>query len=127
AYKNFYTDALGWKPDIVLLVVINRTEEDLADLRTMGRGFTAAGARVYVFDDVHDPESTDPARLARDASAADEGGITVVEVSRVLAASPERARFVCLDGIHMTEPYHRLMAREWLKLLVGARKPRLSE
>jgi hypothetical protein len=23
----------------------------------------------------------------------------------------------------MTEPWHRLMAREWLKLLVGARGP----
>jgi hypothetical protein len=35
-------------------------------------------------------------------------------------------RFLCLDGIHMTEPYHRLMAREWLKLLLGARGPALA-
>jgi hypothetical protein len=28
---------------------------------------------------------------------------------------------VCLDRIHMTEPWHRLMAKEWLELLVGAR------
>ena len=33
---------------------------------------------------------------------------------------------VCLDGIHMTEPYHRLMAKEWLKLLAGARGPALA-
>ena len=26
-----------------------------------------------------------------------------------------------IDGIHMTEPYHRLMAKEWLKYLAGAR------
>jgi len=27
----------------------------------------------------------------------------------------------------MTEPYHRLMAKEWLKLLVGARGARLED
>jgi hypothetical protein len=47
-------------------------------------------------------------------------------VSRLLSAAPDRARFVCLDGIHMTEPWHRLMAKEWLKLLVGARGPALE-
>jgi hypothetical protein len=30
-----------------------------------------------------------------------------------------------LDGIHMTEPYHRRMAKKWLKLLVGAREAAL--
>jgi hypothetical protein len=46
-------------------------------------------------------------------------------VSPLLA--PERDRFLCLDGIHMTEPYHRLMAKEWLKMLVGARQPALAD
>jgi len=41
-------------------------------------------------------------------------------VSPTLAASPNRGRFLCLDHIHMTEPYHRLMAKEWLKIIVGA-------
>ena len=50
-------------------------------------------------------------------------GITVVEVAALLAAAPDRDRFTSLDGIHMTEPYHRLMAKEWLKLLAGARGP----
>jgi hypothetical protein len=53
-------------------------------------------------------------------------GITVVEVADLLASAPDRDRFLSLDGIHMTEPYHRLMAKEWLKLLVGARGPRLE-
>ena len=48
-------------------------------------------------------------------------GITVIRVGAILEASPDRARFLCLDGIHMTEPYHRLVAREWLAFLVGAR------
>ena len=42
--------------------------------------------------------------------------MTVIDVSPLLAAAPDRDRFVCLDGIHMTEPYHRLMAKEWLKI-----------
>jgi hypothetical protein len=126
AYKNFYADALAWKPDAVLLVVLNRTDQDLADLRTMGQGFIAAGARVFVFDDVHDPDAADPAKQRQEWAAARESGIAVVEVSTVLAASPDRARFFCLDKVHMTEPYHRLMAKEWLKLLVGARAPALG-
>ena len=127
AYKTFYADALAGKPDTVLLVVLNRTDQDLADLRTMGRGFRAAGARVFVFDDVHDPDAADPAKLEKEWAAARESGIAVVEVGKVLAASPDRPRFFCLDKIHMTEPYHRLMAKEWLKLLVGARGPSLGD
>jgi hypothetical protein len=57
--------------------------------------------------------------------AAREAGMEVVEVGKLLLEAPERDAFLCLDGIHMTEPYHRLMAREWLKLLAGARGPRL--
>jgi hypothetical protein len=127
AYRSFYADALAWKPDTVLLVVLNRTDEDLALLTKMGEGLRAAGARVYVFDDLHDPDAAGPVRLRKEAAAARGGGITVVEVSKVLAASPDRARFPCLDQIHMTEPYHRLMAKEWLKLLVGARGPVLGD
>jgi hypothetical protein len=107
-------------------VVINRTDQDLADLRTMGQGFTAAGTRVLVFDDVHDPDTGDPAKLQKEWVVARESGITVVEVGQVLAACPDRPRFFCLDKVHMTEPYHRLMAKEWLKLLVGARGPVLG-
>ena len=53
-------------------------------------------------------------------------GMTVIEVGPLLASAPDRERFLCLDGIHMTEPYHRLMARQWLEFLVGARGARLA-
>jgi hypothetical protein len=43
--SRFYRDALAWKPDQVLLVLMNRTGEDFDALRTMGQGFKAAGAR----------------------------------------------------------------------------------
>jgi hypothetical protein len=119
ARKNFYDDALAWHPDTVLLVVINRTDQDLADLRAMGEGFKAAGARVVVFDDVHDPDSSDPEKLKRELQVEHDAGIEVAEVSAILAAAPDRSSFSCLDHIHMTEPYHRLMAKQWLKVILG--------
>jgi hypothetical protein len=118
ALKNFYKDALAWKPDTVLLVLINRTEQDLEDLRTMGQGFRAAGARVAMFDDVHDPDSGDPQAREKEATVARQAGIEIAAVSPILAVSPDRGRFSCLDHIHMSEPYHRLMAKEWLRVIL---------
>ena len=126
AIDRFYADALAWKPDVVLFVVANRTEADLEAFRTMGRGFRAAGATVYTFDSVRLPAAARPGEPAKDAVAAREADMTVVEVDALLGSAPDRDRFLCLDGIHMTEPYHRLMAKEWLKLLVGAREADLA-
>jgi len=117
AQKRFYEDVLAWKPDKVLLVVMTRTDEDYAALRQMGQGFRSAGIKPYMFDEVHDPAAITAGNAERARKAADESGIEVIEVGQTLANSPERAKFVCLDGIHMTEPYHRLMAKEWLKYL----------
>jgi hypothetical protein len=103
--------------------VLTRTDDDVNALDTLVRGFTMAGAKVYMFDSLRDPEEA--ARLARQHEAVRQAGGTLVEVAPLLAASPDRARFPCLDGIHMTEPYHRLMAKEWLKLLAGVRGPKL--
>jgi hypothetical protein len=126
ALARFHDDVIAWKPDKVLLVVLNRTAEDLASFARLGRDFAAAGAQVISFDDVHDPDASDPAMRGRDVAAARESGMTVIEVASVLAAAPDRARFLCLDGIHMTEPYHRLMAKQWLGWLVGARPAHLE-
>ena len=41
-----------------------------------------------------------------------------MKVSPIPAASPDKARFLCLDHIHMTEPYHRLMAKQWIKVIL---------
>ena len=126
ALSRFYKDAVAWKPDQVLLVLMNRTDEDFDALRTMGQGFKAAGARVVIFDNLLDSQAKDRAMLARQHEVARAAGITIVEVGRVLEASPDRERFVCLDGIHMTEPYHRLLATEWLAFLAGARGAMLT-
>ncbi len=127
AVNRFHDDVIAWKPDKVLLVVLNRTSEDLANFAKLGRDFAAAGAQVLTFDDVHDPDASDPAVVGKDVATAREAGMTVIDVARVLAASPERERFLCLDKIHMTEPYHRLMAKQWLGFLVGARPAHLDK
>jgi hypothetical protein len=72
-----------------------------------------------MFDDVHDPDSGDPVKGKQEAEIARSAGIEIAAVSAILAASPERSRFICLDHIHMTEPYHRLMAKEWLRVILG--------
>ncbi len=118
ALKNFYQDALGWRPDTVLLVVLHRTNQDLADLRTMSQGFKEAGARVVMFDDVHDPDSADREKRKQETDVAQQAGIEIARVSPILVASPDRSRFLCLDHIHMTEPYHRLMAKLWLRVIL---------
>ncbi|HEX3251337.1 MAG TPA: heparinase II/III family protein [Pyrinomonadaceae bacterium] len=121
AQKRFYPDVLAWKPDKVLLVVMTRTDEDYEALKQMGQGLRAAGIKPYMFDEVHDPAAVTPGTVERARKTAAEAGIEVIEVSQLLANSPDRAKFICLDGIHMTEPYHRLMAKEWLKYLAGTR------
>lgn len=125
AYRNFYQDALGWKPDKVLLVVMERRDEDYEALKQLGQGFSRAGAKVYTFDNIHDPEGSNPAAIKRSIDVARDSGVTVIEVDMLISSAPNRDTFVCLDGIHMTEPYHRLMAKEWLKFLAGARQAKL--
>jgi hypothetical protein len=125
AQKNFYKDVLAFKPDKVMLVVMTRTDEDYEALKQMGQGFRTAGIKTYMFDEVHDPADVKPGTVESARKSAEEAGIEVIEVGQILADSPDRSKFICLDGIHMTEPYHRLMAKEWLKFLAGARGARI--
>jgi len=126
AQKRFYQDVLAWKPDKVMFVVMTRADEDYVALKQMGDGFRQAGIKVYMFDEIHDPAAVTPGTVERARKTADEANIEVIEVGSILASSPDRPRFICLDGIHMTEPYHRLMAKEWLKYLAGARSATIA-
>lgn len=123
AYKRFYEDALAWKPTIVLLVVANRTDEDRSDLRKMAEGFRAAGTQVLMFDNLFSNDDSDAGRQQTNLATARDAGIEIIEVSSILRSSPDRARFSCLDHIHMTEAYHRLMAKQWVKALLDASLP----
>ncbi len=122
AYSSFYEEVLSWKPDLVLFAVAMRGDQDLADLKTMCQGLAGLGAKVCAFDDLRDP-SEDTVRNQIGATIAKETGLIVIEVGQLLATAPDRAEFLCLDKIHMTEPYHRLMAREWLKFLARVSFP----
>ena len=113
---KFYEEALAWKPNCVLLVMLVTTKEDEAALDAMVRGFTQAGVRVMLFDRLT-AEPTEMAATCRGAAAC--AGAEIVAVGDVLRASPDSGKFVSLDGIHMTEPYHRLMAKLWLKALTA--------
>jgi hypothetical protein len=62
----------------------------------------------------------DADRQQTNLATARDAGIELIEVSSILQSSPDRARFPCLDHIHMTEPYHRLMAKQWLRALLDA-------
>ncbi len=122
AKQRFYQSVLDWKPDKVLLVVMTRTGEDYDALKQLGEGFGASGIKTSMFDELHDPESVKPGTVERAVKVARAAGIEIIEVGNTLSAAPDRAKFVCLDGTHMTEPYHRLMAKEWLKFLVSAQE-----
>ena len=127
ARQRFFQDALAWKPDKVFLVVMNRRDEDFQALSQMAEGFIQAGAQVYIFDNIQDPAAINsPEIVSRTVQAARSAGISVVEVGELLARAPQRASFLSLDRIHMTEPYHRLMAKEWLRFLTGARGAKLE-
>lgn len=121
----FYKEALAWKPDRVLLVIANRGTNDPPALETMVAGFVAQGVKVAMFENIYGdlrPDSRfywEP-KLLR--GLAQKTGMDLIPCEQAIDTAPERSRFLSLDGIHMTEPYHRLMARLWLSALAGARK-----
>ncbi|AKT36949.1 hypothetical protein [Chondromyces crocatus] len=126
AEKKYLADLLATKPDSALLVLLTRSDDDYAALARIGKALREAKIDAYVFDDVMDGSSRENSAVARKAAdIARKEGMHVIEVRKLLESAPDRDAFLCLDGIHMTEPYHRLMAREWLRLLAGARRPAL--
>lgn len=123
AWRTFGREVLEWHPDAALVAVAVRTDEDLTALGTLITALRREGTQVLLFDELGDPTERDAAMAARRIDAARTAGARVIPVARRLAASPARTRFLSLDGIHMTEPYHRLMAVAWLEALADATVP----
>jgi len=71
-----------------------------------------------MFDNIFNNDDSDNEQLKANLAVARGEGIEVINVSSILNSSPDRDHFLCLDHIHMTEPYHRLMAKQWLKALL---------
>ena len=120
AVRTFGREVVEWQPKATLLVVAVRNDDDLAALGTLITSLRTAGSSVVVFDDVGDSSERDEVMRNRRNEAARAAGARVVPVADRLAAAPDRAKFLSLDGIHMTEPYHRLMALAWLEALEQA-------
>lgn len=120
----FFEDALAWHPDLVLFAIMNEGAGNREALKTMIEGFTRAPARCLIFDSLwpakwdRRPKRSDPVLAPLP--------LEIIEVRKLLSASPAKNKFFCLDKIHMTESWHMLMAREWFKYLAGARKERLA-
>ena len=102
AYDRFFEDVVAWKPDVVLLVVMNRTDEDLAAWRSWAGGSPRRGKSVRSTTARSRHRGTGPPAQGHEVERA--SGITVVEVAALLSSAPDRDRFTS-DGIHMTEPF----------------------
>lgn len=119
AYRNYYADVVAWKPNLVLLVVENDNPEDMAAMKKMIEGLRAAGARVMQFDDVEWPDADqDPARVRQVTLLEKQYGAQIIPSRAILNASPQHNLFPAMDGIHKTEPYHRIMSILWLKAIL---------
>jgi hypothetical protein len=120
--RKFYEEALAWKPDRALLVVALRSPRDAEALEKMTAGFAAAGCRVVMFDTLYggiQPLAKYGAEQKTIADIAARTGMMLIPVGARIDAAPDRDTFLSLDGIHMTEPYHRLLAKAWLEYLAG--------
>jgi hypothetical protein len=123
AWRHFGREALEWHPDVALVVAAVRTDDDVSALGSLITALREGGTRVVMFDELGDPTEHDERMRARRLEAARAAGARIVPIADRLAAAPDRAAFLSLDGIHMTEPYHRLVASAWLEALADTLVP----
>ncbi len=117
ARKLFYDSAIEWKPDVVLFVILTRSDADTAACREMIQGFTKQGAEVQFFDRVILPGSYVSDRPETLTALQKELAFTLIPAAEMVDASPLRAKMMALDGAHAIEPFHRIMAERWLRYL----------
>ncbi|MEI6845525.1 MAG: hypothetical protein WCK36_00595 [Candidatus Firestonebacteria bacterium] len=117
AEKLFYKKVLKWRPDTVLFVIISEGEKNKPALNRMCRGFNKAGIKVLIFDNLW-PSSFDFKNKRKDADFI-KMKLSLVPLKKALQASPAKKDYVSLDGIHMTESWHRVATAAWLKYLAG--------
>ncbi|MFB3891348.1 MAG: hypothetical protein ACE15C_04915 [Phycisphaerae bacterium] len=116
AREMFFQEVTLWKPAKVFLFVLLPTDADKAAMRKMAADFAAAGAETWVFPH-NGPRPYNNVKEVREFAKA--GGIRLADFVDAVDACPDKDKFVCLDGVHMTEPYHVAMAKELLKLLAS--------
>ena len=125
ASTKYLGQVLKFKPDVTLLVVKARDAYQQGQLRELVRRLTAAGSKVYFYDDLTAGRTKESAYGPRAVEVAREAGATIIEIGRLLDSHLLRGEFVCLDGVHMRPSYHKVMAAELVRLLAGTRAPAL--
>jgi hypothetical protein len=115
AKELFCAEATAWKPDLAFIFVLAATPQELSALADIRGSLAAAGARPYFFPHNGPGPYNNVSTLRRFAASQ---GLALADFDDVVQAAPNKSEFVSLDKIHMTEPYHRLMAREFLRFLI---------
>ncbi len=120
AWRMYGQEVVEWRPTVALLAFEVQSDQDVAAVTTWLTALRDAGTRALMFDDWGDPGDREVAMRSRRLDAARAGGVVIVPVQARLAEAPDRDGFLSMDGIHMKEPYHRLMALAWLEALERA-------
>lgn len=115
ADRLFRQIVLEYRPTQVFLFLLIPTARDVADLARLVRAFEDAGIICTAFTHRLVSDFSNVAQL-QDVAARTE--LHILDIEQRLEKSPDRSDFVSLDGVHMTEVYHRLAAVELLKALV---------
>jgi hypothetical protein len=130
AQSQYYDQALALAPQRIYLAVTTLTAADRAALALMIRGFRGAHIETLLFDavDIHDPYNHNPAVATAAVRTARDAGATIVPVQSAYEdlTSGLTRRHLSLDGVHMTEPYHRFMTLRFLSHLVGGEAEEVS-
>jgi hypothetical protein len=116
AKEFFCAEAVAWKPDLAFTFVVASTPEELAALSDMNNALAAVGAKLFLFPHNGPAPYNNVQALRRYAA---QHGLRLADFDDVVQAAPDKSEFLSLDKIHMTEPYHRLMAREFLRFLAN--------
>jgi len=115
AKELFYQQALDWKSDRAFIFTLAESDADFQAYEEMSEGFANSGSHLYIFPHNGPMPYNDVQKVRRFAK---EHNLELADFDDVVQAAPNKAEFVSLDKIHMTEPFHRLMAGEFLKFLV---------
>ena len=116
AQEAFVPQAKAWKPNVLFLFTGTPEPKDLDALVAMDKDLRQAGIRVFIFPHNGPLPYYNVPQIQAFAKA---NNLSLADFTAVVDSAPNKAEFLSLDGIHMTEPWHRLMAKELLKFLAS--------
>lgn len=114
ARDNFLKPAMEWKPDVVFFFFLADEKPDLDAVLDIDRTLRDAGIAHFFFPHNGPMPYNNVARFRQFTR---ENNLPLADFVDAVDRGPDKDKYVSLDTIHMTEPYHRIMAKELLKLL----------